>query len=102
MISLQGIENKYKELLYIDNARYDSAEVIDEDTCIIKFRVQTQEINCKISRKDGKVVEGNVDLVENVQYIMGITRNPSPIVEEVGHAYLIVDLQRIGVTRQIV
>ena len=43
-----------------------------------------------------------LDLVENVQYIMGITRNPSPIVEEVGHAYLIVDLQRIGVTRQIV
>jgi hypothetical protein len=68
----------------------------------LRFRISTQEINCKISRKDGKVVEGNVDLIENIQYMIDITRNPSPVVEEVGHPYLVVGLERVGVMRQVV
>ena len=76
--------------------------MLDEDNVILRFRISTQEINCKISQKDGKVVEGDVDLVENIQYVIDITRNPEPVVEEVGHPWLVVGLERVGVMRQIV
>jgi hypothetical protein len=68
----------------------------------MRFRINSQEINCKISRKDGKVVEGDLDLIENVQYFIDVMRNPSPVVEEVGHSYLVVGIERIGVVRQLV
>lgn len=69
---------------------------------MIRFRINTQEINCKISKKDGKVVEGDVDLLESVQYFIDITRNPTPLIEDVGHGYLVVGIERIGVVRQLV
>ena len=78
-----------------------TADVPDEDHCIFRFRINTQEINCKISRKDGKVVEGDLTMIENIHYIIDITRNPDPVIDEVGHPYLIVNLQRVGVTRQL-
>jgi hypothetical protein len=78
-----------------------SADIPDEDTCILRFRINTQEINCKISRKDGQIVEGDVSLVENIHYIIDITRNPEPVIEEVGHPWVIVGLQRVGVIRQL-
>ncbi len=87
--------------MYVDHAQYVSANVQDEDNCTLRFRISSQEINCKISRKDGQVVEGNVDMVENIQYVIDITRNPEPVVEEVGHPYLVVGLERVGVMRQI-
>lgn len=96
------IENKYKELLYIDPAIFHSANVIDEDNVVIRFRITCQEINCKISKKDGKVVEGDIDLLESVQYLVDITRNPTPVVEEIGHPYMVVHIEKIGVVRQLV
>jgi hypothetical protein len=33
--------------------------------------------------------------------MIDITRNPDPVVEEVGHPYLVVGLERVGVSRQI-
>lgn len=81
---------------------FHSADVIDEDTVIIRFTINCQEINCKVSKKDRKVVEGDVDLVESVQYLMDVVRNPNPVVEEIGHGYLVVGLQRIGVVRQLI
>ena len=89
-------------MLYVDNAQYVSANVIDEDTVVMRFRINCQEINCKISTKDGSLVEGDFDLVENVHYNIDIVRNPSPIVEEVGHPYLVVGLEKFGVVRQLV
>ncbi len=60
-----------------------------------------QEVNCKISQKDGTVVEGDEALLMNIHYMIDITRNPEPIVEEVGHPYMIVGLERVGVTKQV-
>jgi len=76
--------------------------VVDEDNCVIRFSINAQEINCKISQKDGKVVEGDVDLVESVTYFIDVTRNPNPVIEEVGHPYLVVGIEKVGVTRQLV
>ncbi len=96
------IEYKYKELLYVDRALFHGANILDEDTVVMRFRINSQEINCKISQKDGKVVEGDVDLIESVQYMIDLTRNPNPIIEELGHPYLVVGLEKIGVVRQLV
>lgn len=68
----------------------------------MRFRINCQEINCKVSQKDGKVVEGDYDLVENVHYNIDIVRNPDPVVEEIGHHYLVVGLEKFGVVRQLV
>ena len=46
-------------------------------------------------------MEGEEDLVLNVHYMIDITRNPEPVIEEVGHPYMIVGLERVGVSRQI-
>lgn len=88
-------------MLYVDRAEYTAANVIDEDTVVLRFRINCQEINCKVSRKDGKIIEGEEDLVMNVHYIIDITRNPEPVIEEVGHPYMIVGLERVGMTKQI-
>jgi hypothetical protein len=76
--------------------------VIDEDNVVLRYRINCQEVNCKISLKDRKIVEGNESLVLSVHYMIDITRNPEPIVEELGHPYMIVGLERIGVTQQLV
>jgi len=78
-----------------------AANVIDEDNVILRFRIVCQEINCKISQKDGTVIEGKEDLVLNIHYMIDITRNPQPVVEELGHPYMIVGLERVGVSKQI-
>ena len=87
--------------MYVEPATYVSAEVLDEETCIMRLRINTQEINCLISRKDCKVVEGNVTHVDTIFYMIDITRNPEPLIEEVGHPWLIVGLQRVGIVRQL-
>lgn len=81
---------------------FSTAHIIDEDNVIMRLKINCQEINCKISKKDGKVVEGDIDLIENVHYQIDITRNPEPLVDEVGHHYLVVGLERTGVSRQLV
>lgn len=76
--------------------------MIDEETVVMRFRINSQEINCLISQKDKKIVEGDEDLIENVQYLIDITRNPEPVVELVGHPYVVVGLERIGMFKQII
>jgi len=88
-------------LLYIDRAVFISASILDEETAVLRFRTNCQEINCLICKKEGKIVEGNETYIESCQYQIDIMKNPEPIVEEVGHDWIIVGLQRMGVVKQL-
>ncbi len=69
---------------------------------MLKYTINCHENNCKISTKDGSIVEGAVNDVDNVFYHLDIVRNPTPIIEEVGHSYLVVGIQRVGVMKQLI
>jgi hypothetical protein len=97
------VECLYKEVLYIDKATYMSAALPEEDVAVFRFRISCQEVNCLISKKEeGKVVQGEKDLVENCQYVFDVKRNPVPEVDEFGHPWMICGLERIGVVKQLV
>ena len=80
---------------------YESAHIPDTDTAIFRFRINCQEINCIIDKKEGKIVEGAEDYVESCVYFIDVTRNPEPVIEEVGHPYYIIGMERTGVIKQI-
>lgn len=95
-------ELKYKEILYLEKAVYVNATILNEDTCKFRFRLNAQEINCLIDKKDGKIIEGDDSHVVSCQYVVDIMLNPDPIIEEVGHHWIISTIERVGVVKQII
>jgi hypothetical protein len=61
-----------------------------------------QEVNCLVSTKDQLLVEGKDGMVNNLQFILELTPNPDPLTEELGHEWLIVGFERVGVFQQLV
>lgn len=69
---------------------------------VLRFRIQSQEVNCLISTKDKLLVEGKESQIQNIQYVVELTPNPEPLVEELGHEWLIIGLEKVGVFQQLV
>lgn len=95
-------ELKYKEVLYLEKAVYVNAFLINEDTCKLRFRLNAQEINCLVDKKEGKIVEGDDTQVESCQYVVDLMINQDPVVEEVGHHWIVSTLERVGVVKQLI
>jgi len=93
---------KYKELIWLDKAQFLSAALPEPENPVFRFRLSCQEINCLVSKADGKVIEGDENQVESCQYNIDLCRNPNPEIDIVGHSWQIVHLERIGVVKQIV
>jgi hypothetical protein len=70
---------------------------------VFRFRINCQEINCLVSKKEpGKIVQGEDNQVESCQYVFDVTRNPEPEVDIFGHPWMIIGLERVGVVKQLV
>lgn len=97
------VQLKFKELLYLDEAKYHDSTINDEEDIRLQFIINAQEINCLVSTEDQTViVEGNPSLVESCHYVFEVMLNPEPIVELVGHPWVITKVQRTGVVQQLI
>ena len=96
------VQLKFKELIYLDEARYHDSTINDEDDIRLQFIINAQEINCLVNIEDGLVVEGNPSLVESCHYVFEVMLNPEPVVDLVGHPWVITKVQRTGVVQQLI
>jgi len=95
-------ECKYKELLWIDKAQFISTNLPEQDNPVFVFRLYCQEISCLVSKQDRKVVQGEDNSVESCQYEVSLQRNHNPEIDIVGHPWLIVNVERRGVVKQLI
>ena len=87
----------------MDKATYLSAALPEEDMPVFRFRIQCQEISCLVSKKEpGKIIQGEDNQVENCQYVFDVARNPDPEVDVFGHPWMVVQLERVGVMKQLI
>ena len=93
---------KYKQLFHKEKSVYKSAYIKNNSTPVLRFTVMTQEIDCLISSKDHLLVEGRDSLIQTIHYLIELTPNPEPIVDELGHEWLIIGLERQGKFQQLV
>ena len=94
--------SKYKELIWIDKAMFINATLPEQDNPVFRFRLHCQEINCLVTKAEGKVIQGDEHQVESCQYNVDLCRNSNPEIEIVGHPWQIVGIERIGVVKQLV
>lgn len=95
-------ELKFKDLLFVDQPQFMTAMVTDEENVFFRFRISCQEMPSLIDKKTGKAVDATKEFeVESCQYIIDIEKASDPAIEEVGHDWVIVHLERIGVVKQI-
>jgi len=86
----------------MEKALFFASSIKNNSAPVLRFRIQTQEINCLISKKDQLLVEGKESQIQNIQYVLEFTPNPEPLVEELGHEWLIVGFERVGIFQQLV
>ena len=86
----------------MEKAIYSSSLIKNNSTPVLIFRLSMQEVNCLVSKKDKLLVEGKESMVNNMQYIIQLTPNPEPLVEELGHEWQICGLEKIGIFQQLV
>ena len=86
----------------MEKAIYFSSHIKNNSTPVLLFRVGMQEIDCLVSIKDKLLVEGNESRVMTIQYLVALTPNPEPLVEELGHEWHICGLEKMGVFQQLV
>lgn len=89
-------------MIWIDKAQFIHASLPEPENPVFRFRLHCQEINCLISKTDGKVIQGDEFQVESCQYNVDLSRNCNPEVEILGHPWQIVNIERIGVVKQLV
>lgn len=89
-------------MIWLDKAQFISASLPEPENPVFRFRLHCQEINCLVSKENGKVVQGDENQVESCQYNVDLCRNSNPEEDIVGHPWQIVCLERIGVVKQLV
>lgn len=88
---------KYHKPFYVDKPFYDSCELLDEQSAVMRFTLTAQEYSEKLyydKKKKKYCISKDKDLLENNQYIIEVIRNPVPKIKEIGHSYLITNFQR--------
>jgi hypothetical protein len=93
---------KYKDFLYCGNATFTRAYILDSETCVLSFYIDTQEIPCLISKKTGEPVENNDTEIQSCRYLIEMKINPDPLIDELGHYWLVVGLQKLGAVKQLI
>jgi hypothetical protein len=88
--------------MYCGNATFRSAHIIDSDNCVLIFLVDTMEIPCMISKKTGEPVQGTETDIKSCKYLIELKINPDPLIDELGHYWLVVGLQKIGEVQQLI
>ena len=97
------MELKYKNILFLDDARYHDAIIESEETIRFQFILDCQEVNCLVDIEDNSIVkEGDPSLVEMCNYVVEIMKNPESIEHLVGHPWVITKVIRTGVTKQLI
>jgi hypothetical protein len=86
----------------MEKALFFASSIKNNHTPVLRFRIQTQEINCLLSKKDHLLVEGKESQIQNIQYVLELTPNPEPLTEELGHEWLIIGFERVGIFQQLV
>jgi hypothetical protein len=97
------IELKYKDILFLDDARFHDSTIEADDTVRFQFILDAQEINCLVDIEDNsEVKEGDPSFVEGCNYIIEIMMNQEPMVELVGHPWVVTKVIRTGVVKQLI
>jgi hypothetical protein len=86
----------------LDKAQFLHASLPEPETPVFRFRLSCQEINCLVSKETGKVIQGEENQVESCQYNVDLCRNSNPEEDILGHPWQIINLERIGVFKQLV
>jgi hypothetical protein len=92
----------YKDFLYLGNATFKSAHIIDSENCVLVFYIDTNEIPCLIKKKTGEVAQGTPTEIQSCKYLIELKINPDPLIEELGHYWQVVGLQKIGAMKQLI
>lgn len=61
-----------------------------------------QEVNCLVNMETGEVEEGSLTNIEAATYMAVVTVNSEPFIEDLGHSWLVVMLQKQNVHKQLV
>lgn len=86
----------------MDKSIYASSLIKNNSTPVLIFRINIQEVNCLVSKKDKLLVEGSESIVNSIQYILQLTPNPEPLIEELGHEWHICGIEKVGIFQQLV
>lgn len=95
------LQMKYKELLYLDEAKYHNAVIDNEDSVRLQFMMNAQENNCLVD-KEGKIQDGEENTIESCYYVVEIMINPEPQEDLLGHPWVITKVERTGVIQQLI
>jgi import inner membrane translocase subunit TIM44 len=95
-------EPKYKYLWQIDPASFSTALIPEKKLPVFIFIIKTQEIYCNISKVDKRIVDGDDERLMNWEYQFAITPHSNPDLENVGHAWEIIELQPRQVLKMLV
>jgi len=95
------VELMYKEMLFIDDARYHDS-IIDGEEVRLQFMINVQEALCLIDKNDKSIKDGSPTKIENCHYLVEIMKNPEPKEELVGHNWVITKVIRTGVVEQLI
>jgi hypothetical protein len=93
---------KYKDLLYIEPAKYRGARIVDAETVTFTFIMDAGEFNCLIDKKTGKPQEGSETEILACQYLIELKYSPEAHVDIFGHSWKVMGFERIGVNKQLV
>ena len=97
------MELKFKDILFLDDAKYSDSTIEADDTVRFQFILEAQEINCLVDIEDNNdVKEGDPSFVESCHYIIEIMIHPEPMVELVGHHWVVTKVIRTGVVKQLI
>ena len=92
----KGYEYIYKKPLYVEVPVYQSAEILGEDSAIMKLKVTAQECIGKKVKRKGKTFFFNKSGIESTEYLIEVTRNPK------NNQYIITNYQKVESQRQLI
>ena len=95
-------EPKYKYLWQIDPAYFSTAMIPEKRLPVFLFTIKTQEIHCNISKIDKRIVDGDDERLMNVEYSFAITPHQNPDLENVGHAWELIEIQPRQIVKMLV
>lgn len=89
-------------MLYIEQAKYKGARIIDAENVTFTFIMDAGEFNCLVDKKTGKPQEGSETEILACQYLIELKYSTDAHVDVFGHPWKVIALERIGVNKQLV
>lgn len=79
-----------------------AAKKADKEPPIFIYGIDVNTVECYITKKDHKVVEGDPGNIQQYHYILGLQRHPNPDLATTGHYWKIRELMQTGVFKQLI